>query len=206
MRCIWCSNPEGMDRSFGKDYSLKEIVDECISCKPMFFKGGGVTFTGGEATVQFEELKEVLAILKQNGIHTCIETNATHKKLCELSEFIDYLIMDYKHFDGDKLTECTGCGTIQIEENFKMLCSMRRQLHVRIPLINGINTDSPEGFTAFFKSYATDGVTFEFLPYHEYGKEKWKQPYTVTNGFINDEILRQFTEEFEKCGLNVINT
>ena len=44
MKCIWCSNPEGMDLKAGKDYTTDEIVKECIRSKLMFFSGGGVTF------------------------------------------------------------------------------------------------------------------------------------------------------------------
>ena len=37
-----------------------EVVKEAVRCKPMFFSGGGVTFTGGEATLWHDELLETL--------------------------------------------------------------------------------------------------------------------------------------------------
>jgi len=60
MRCIWCSNPEGMSGTGGREYSIQEIFDEIKRSKIMFFSGGGVTFTGGEATVQYAELLALL--------------------------------------------------------------------------------------------------------------------------------------------------
>ena len=51
----------------GKEYTVAEIADECVRSKMMFFSGGGVTFTGGEATLQHEELLEALKILKKKG-------------------------------------------------------------------------------------------------------------------------------------------
>ena len=30
MKCIWCSNPEGMDVSVGKETTPQEIIKECI--------------------------------------------------------------------------------------------------------------------------------------------------------------------------------
>ena len=206
MRCIWCSNPEGMDKNAGKDYSVDEIVAECVSCKPMFFSGGGVTFTGGEATLQFDELNVILSLLQKEGINTCIETNGTAPRLVELSPYIDYLIMDFKHFNSDKLREYTGIGNENIMKNFETLSKSRSQLLIRIPLINGFNEDSPEGFATYFKNSSAKNVCFEFLPYHEYGKEKWKTEYKVKNGFINGKILKEFIDTFQKYDLTVINT
>ncbi len=137
MRCIWCSNPEGMPMCGGKETGVDEILKGCISCKMMFFSGGGVTFTGGEATIQHEELCELLCALKKESIHTCIETNGTSKRLGELVRYVDYLIMDFKHHDGRLLKEYTGADIGIIKKNFEELCALGRQLHIRIPLISG---------------------------------------------------------------------
>ena len=112
MHCLWCSNPEGMkQRKNDADISADELIREAVSCKKMFFGGGGVTFTGGETTLDFAGLKAVLQGLKANGINTAIETNATSPQLKELLQYIDYLIMDFKHYDDDMLKKYTGMGT-----------------------------------------------------------------------------------------------
>ena len=103
MKCIWCSNPEGMALHGGSEYSVSEIFDECKRSKLMFFSGGGVTFTGGEATMQHDELLELFKLLKAENIHIAIETNGTSNKLENLLEYVDYLIMDFKHYDSDVL-------------------------------------------------------------------------------------------------------
>ncbi len=206
MRCIWCSNPEGMDGKTGADRTAYDILAECKSCIPMFFGGGGVTFTGGEATLQKEELITLLKLLKESGIHTCIETNATSASLAEISSCTDYLIMDFKHHDSEILKRYTGVGNEVIEKNFETLAKTRSQLHVRIPLINGINTDSPEAFAQYFAKHATENTVFEFLAYHEYGKEKWQTEYKVQNGFVKEETLNLFEETFKKYKLNLIKT
>lgn len=206
MACIWCSNPDGMSPTAGKDYSVKEIVDECISCRPMFFSNGGVTFTGGEATLQADELIEVLAALKQAGIHTAIETNGTSKRLPEIAELVDYLIMDFKHHDSEILKSFTGMGNEAIKSNFEHFCNTGRQFHIRIPLINGVNADSPEDFAEYFSRYNTKNVVFEFLAYHEYGKEKWQGEYKVENGFIAPDTIAKFKSIFKEYGLNTVIT
>ena len=65
-RCPWCSNPE----CFAADTrtterSVTDLCDEILRSRPMFFSGGGVTFTGGEPTLQFEALRELLVLLKE---------------------------------------------------------------------------------------------------------------------------------------------
>lgn len=206
MRCIWCSNPEGMSFDGGKEYSVQEIENECIRSRMMFFSGGGVTFTGGEATVQADELIEVLKRLKNAGINTCIETNGTSQKLCQILDYIDYLIMDFKHYDSDILKQYTGVGNEQIKKNFEMLCKSGRQAHIRIPLINGINTDNPKGFATYFSQHNTSNAVFEFLCYHEYGKDKWTDEYKMKNGFVAKEKLQEFIDVFREYGLEIIKT
>ena len=121
MRCPWCSNPEGLsvDGEHFFEMTPQEILTEAVSSRPMFFDGGGVTFTGGEATMQHTELLELLKLLKKDNIHTCIETNGTSPKLSELLEYIDYLIMDFKHFDSKELKKYTGMHNEIIKKNFE---------------------------------------------------------------------------------------
>ena len=206
MRCIWCSNPDGMEMTAGSEYTIDDLVAEAVSCRPMFFSGGGVTFTGGEATLQYAELREALHRLQDAGIHTALETNATHEKLPELAEYIDYLIMDFKHDDSGVLREYTGVGNETVKRNFERFCADGRQLHVRIPLINEINADRPDSFAQYFAAHDTANVVFEFLAYHEYGKAKWKTPYQVQNGFVTPDQLRAFRDTFTQYGLHIVNT
>lgn len=206
MKCIWCSNPEGMCMDGGKDISVDEILKEILSSGMMFFSGGGVTFTGGEATVQYEELFSLLKLLKENSVHTAIETNGTHPRLRELLEYVDYLMMDFKHYDSDILRKYTGVGADLIKNNFELNCKCGRQQHIRIPLINGINTDNPKGFAEYFASFDTSHAVFEFLPYHEYGKEKWTDEYLVKDGFVKKDTLKEFAEVFKSYNLNLTET
>ena len=85
---------------------------------------------------------------------------------------------------------------------------------IRIPLIGGFN-DAPadaERFAAFFEPLNTSRVRFEFLSYHEYGKDKWAQcglPYRMErmkSAFVGDATVAQFKSVFEAAGLHVIHT
>ena len=206
MHCIWCSNPEGMEISGGTETDVDTLFKECIRSRPMFFSGGGVTFTGGEVLMQQKELLLLLQKLKKADIHTAIETNGTKLSLQELLPYVDYLMMDFKHYDSEKLKLFTGVGNDIVKQNFEINCKNKRQQHIRIPLIHGINTEHPEAFASYFSQFDTACTVFEFLPYHEYGKGKWTKPYTVENGFVPEEIYKQFREVFKQHHLQVIIT
>ena len=126
------------------------------------------------------------------------------KKLQELLPYIDYLIMDFKHFDDSALKKFTGLYGIDIKRNFENNCILGRQQHIRIPLINGINTDNPEGFVQYFMKHDTSNTVFEFLRYHEYGKKKWQTEYKVKNGFVDEQTVKSFKKTFEEHNLKVI--
>lgn len=203
-KCKWCSNPESMDFvGESTEYTIDELVKEATSSKAMFFDGGGVTLTGGEPTMQFEEVKELLEKLKENGINTAIENNGSHPKLSELP--VDFLIMDFKHYDDEKHKFWTGCSNYAVKENIKRICKSRRQLLIRIPVVNGVN-NNPLGFVEFFKEFDCSNVMFEFLQYHEYGKNKWKEAYEIIDGFVSNDDIKKFKMVFEQNNLKVTET
>ncbi len=206
-KCKWCSNPESMKTEYEncKDYSVNEIVDEVKRSQMMFFDGGGVTFTGGEPTLQFNELKEILIKLKELGINTAIETNGSHPKLIELSDYIDYFIMDIKQPDNNIHLKYTLHSNDVTLKNLKLLTDKRKQLHLRIPLINNINTD-PKAFVELFNSLNMENTVVEILPYHEYGKCKWIEDYEIVDGFVSDEKLNVFINTLEQNNINLIKT
>ena len=177
LRCPWCSNPEGMDTGGGTEVSVEELAAEVRRSSLLFFDGGGVTFTGGEATLQFSELKTVLEQLHGEGIHTCIETNGLSARLPELFPVLDLLIMDLKHPDPRYHLNVTGLPNDRTMENIRAALAVGVELAIRIPLIGGFNA-SPQDAEEFAARFAELGVpgraTVELLPYHEFGKDKYR--------------------------------
>jgi glycyl-radical enzyme activating protein len=260
MRCIWCSNPEGIavagtllvnsaqlldgvcphgaivrrqiDRARCADCAghecltrnrnqamrfsaqscdLDALVDEAKRSAALFYDGGGVTLSGGEVTLQFKAARTLLQRLREAGIHTAIETNGTHPRLDELFPLVDYLIIDFKHHDDRQLRAATGVGNLRVKRNLAKAIALHPQLLVRIPLIAGVN-DSPadaEAFAAFFRPFDTRRARFEFLAYHDYGRDKWAQSgmsYRIGNGFVKEETLALFDGVFRASKLDVIRT
>ncbi|MCL2195736.1 MAG: radical SAM protein [Oscillospiraceae bacterium] len=203
MRCPWCANPEGMKPPSLEGRGVLELVQQAIRCKPMFFDGGGVTLTGGEPTVQFDATAELLRELQAAGIHTCIETNGTHPRLPELYPHIDHLIIDFKHPHDDAHRRLTGLGNAQIKRNIE--AAQHRQLQVRLILLHGHNTHLAQDYIDFFTPLNTAHMTFELLPYHEFGRDKWDN-YAFASAFVPEDVLLAFKQALTQANLKEIST
>jgi len=210
MHCPWCANPEGMT-SKGESTEIHELEEEAEGAQRLMFGGGGVTFTGGEPTVQFEPLKKFLKLLQLKGINTAVETNASHPKLFELFELIDYLIIDFKHYDSVKHKKETGIDNDIIKSNIEKACVAHKNVLIRTVLIKDFNANSDDlnGFLDFYAKLNVTAVKFELLPYHEYGRVKWEKlglKYNVQNVFVSDEAVKQFQCRYKERGLQVVTT
>jgi len=206
MRCPWCSNPEGIDID-GKASAteITALVNYAQSCIAMFFGGGGVTLTGGEPTVQYEAIAAFLTSLKAAGINTAVETNGTHPSLPELFDVIDHLMIDFKHPDDAIHRELTGIGNAQIKRNIEAASEQGKPIVVRLLLLEGHNTAHLQDYLDYFTRLDTSRISFEFLRYHEYGRDKWKE-YIFSPAFVPDETLQKFIHGFEQAGLKIVKT
>ncbi len=215
-RCPWCSNPEGMNAaSVYPAFPVYEaepntLLAEILSCKPMFFDGGGVTFTGGEVTLQLSAVTELFKKLKAHDINTAIETNGALENLPTLFPFLDHLIMDIKSTNAQRLFEITGGRLGPILENLKAAYDANVDTLIHIPLIHGFNNSDADidGFINTLLPYS-EKIKVELLSYHEYGKDKWKQcglEYRMENAFITDEKYKTITEKFTAAGITVVRT
>ena len=161
--------------------------------------------------MQREVLEESLNSLREMGIHTAVETNGTSYSLPELFPLIDQLIMDFKTADPEKHQKLLGPGGDILIENIRSALEKHRCLLVRIPLIQGFNTsdEDMEGFLTVIGEGSKPNASFEFLLYHEFGREKWRQcglEYRQQDGQVSKETLRLFAETFRNYHLQVVQT
>lgn len=213
LKCPWCANPEGLALRGGTEYTVDAMVREVLASKMMFFDGGGVTLTGGEVMVQLEEVKEFLGKIHRMGIHTCIETNGVSPRLEELLPVLDYLIMDIKHYDPAVHKGVTGMSNDMTLRNIQLALARRKQLALRIPLIGGFNaaTEDAYSFCRLFESLGVnEHVTLELLPYHEYGKDKYKKlgmEYRMSEAaFVPAARVEEIKKIFLEHGIKLIQT
>lgn len=214
--CPWCSNPEGLKRTENtKKYTVQEIFNEITSSRMMFFENGGVTFTGGEVSLQADAICELFKMLKKENISTCIETNASLKETKKLIDIVDFMIADFKSPDKELLKSVTGADIDIIKDNILKRALSKKYLLIRIPLINNFNTgyENAKGFCEFFKELTeksnSENIFIEILTYHEYGKDKYEKEnlnYKFSDGFVTAEQINILKNELEKNNLKIIKT
>ena len=104
---------------------IDEVVDKIIPYKNYFLtSGGGVTLSGGEATLQMKFVSKLLQKLNELGIHTLIETTG-HFDYEEFEElilpFVDEIYYDIKFIDSKMHKQWCGVDNKLILSNFKKL-------------------------------------------------------------------------------------
>lgn len=210
--CILEKNRNKAIRMSCVTLNIDDMVNLAVSCKDSFYDGGGVTFTGGEPTLQFEGLWNILKKMKSNNINTAVETNGTSKRLRKLFSSIDHLIIDYKIPFSNRHKTILKSTDDQIKSNLLLASEKHDNLLVRIPLIHNINDrdEDLDAFIDFFKTLNYKNIRFELLKYHDYGKNKWTQigkKYKMkSNSHISQEKYKQFVMTFQKEGLEVVFT
>ncbi len=127
----------------GEDVTPAEIVRWVLKARGLFGADGGVTFGGGEPTLQMEDVLEVVRSLRGEAIHTAIETNAATEAFVSILGEVDLLICDFKCFSSELHREWTGLDNNLVLRNLRRAVEMQPWMTVRIPLIPGFN-DSPE--------------------------------------------------------------
>ncbi len=161
------------------EYSTGDIIKLLERQLKIFRKsGGGVTYSGGECTLQAEFLSEITDEIYDLNIQQAMETSGYFelKEILPILERIDLLFIDIKCFDGARHHEYTGVDNERILKNIAALGKRRGSIVVRIPVIMGINGDDKNirATAKFVKKHLSDPV-MELLPYHAYGADKYKQ-------------------------------
>lgn len=171
----------------GRYLTPGEVMDEvCRDQKFYTVSGGGVTFSGGEPTLQLDFLHACLREAKARGLHTAIETcgHAPWTSFAALLGDVDLFLCDIKHMDSERHRELTGVSNERILENIERLSQAGAAVRLRLPLIPGANdSEANVTATARFAAGLPHLQGFDILPYHRLGESKWRQldrPYPMT--------------------------
>jgi len=179
LKCLYCHNPDTIDTHGGQEHDIEELVQRAIKMKPYFGKKGGVTVSGGEPILQAKNLIAFFKRLKEEGIHTNIDTNGrilNHSAIELLDNYTDLVMLDIKHMTEDGYQKLTGVKNKETTFTFaKHREKSGKKMWLRYVLIPEI-TNSPELLHAlgdYFKDYETI-EQIELQPYHKLGVHKWE--------------------------------
>lgn len=213
-RCLYCANPDTIDaKGESQETSIDEIVRMAVSQKAFFGKKGGITFSGGEPTLQAKALIPLFQRLKEQGIHICVDTNGSiwNKEVEELLKLTDLVLLDIKEFNNTRhqqLTERSNEQTLRtagwLEENGKPFWLR----YVIVPGYSAFEEDI-RALGAHFKDFQMI-QRVEILPYHTLGVHKYEamgQEYKLKGIKENtpeelDDAKKLFNEYFKTVYLN----
>ena len=140
----------------GYEISIDDLLYKVLIDRPFFVAtGGGVTVSGGEGTLQMSFISRFLERLKEEGVHTALETCGffDFKRFRQLVlPYLDLLYFDLKLFDDDDSRRYVGQSNQLVLSNLgKLVREPGITVVSRIPLIPGItdteaNLSSLAGF------------------------------------------------------------
>ena len=212
-KCLYCANPDTIAFEGGEMTEVEHIVKMAVSQKPFFGRRGGITFSGGEPTMQAKELLPLYARLKEEDIHICIDTNGGgwNSDIEELFRQTDLVLLDCKQFNDERHKKLTGRSNEQTLKTAKWLEDNEKPFWLRYVLVPGIS-DFEEDIRELgehFKGYKML-QRVEILPYHTLGIHKYEtmgQEYQLKDTKTNtpeqlDRAMALFNEYFDCAVLN----
>ena len=198
-RCVYCANPDTMACTGGEDVAIDEIVRMAVSEKPFFGRRGGVTFSGGEPTLQASALLPLFERLKAEGIHICLDTNGSvmNDAVRRLLALTDLVLLDVKEINDTRHRDLTGCSNAATLAFADWMEANGRDFWLRYVLVPGV-TSMREDLHALcerFKGYRMLRRV-EILPYHTLGRHKYDHLGMV---YRLDGVRENTPEEIEEA-------
>ena len=205
--CTHCNKcvdacPSGAMTLYGDTMTVDAVVQELRDEFSLYrSSGGGVTFSGGEATLQPKVIYAINKQLKSADIHSAIETSGHFRIPAGLSAEVvahtrqhlfdsddapalwkillglDLVFFDLKLFDSEQHQAYCGVHNRFILSNFKTLVAWHKEglapmIWPRIPLIPKV-TDTVENLQAIAQFILSVGLQdVTLLPYHPLGNSK----------------------------------
>lgn len=184
MRCKYCHNPDTWDLNGGQMMDTDYIIEQYERNKP-FYRGGGITVTGGEPLMQVDFLIDLFEKAKAKDIHTCIDTSgiafnpnnpelmAKYDKLMNLT---DLVMLDIKHIDPDKHLELTSQHNDNILAFAEYLSEKKVDMWIRHVVVPGITDDDTYLYKlGEFIGKLSNLKALDVLPYHTMGETKYEK-------------------------------
>ncbi len=187
--CPWCHNPEAMTaravtlryesgktKVSGRIATPEELLPELLEDVPFYCdSGGGVTLSGGEVLLQAEGATELSRLLREQGVSVLVDTAGCvpSSAFDAVDPYVDGYLYDYKTADAEKY-RFIGGDIATVEENLARVLRGGRDVHVRIPLIPGFNTDASSVSLICERLKALGVAAVELLPFHRLGSAKYK--------------------------------
>ena len=176
-RCLYCANPDTIETGGGRETDPAEILRMAVDQKPFFGRRGGVTFSGGEPTLQAAALVPLVRDLKEAGIHVCLDSNGGvwNPAVEELMRLVDLVLLDVKQANPERHRVLTGHPNTQTLRTAAWLEEHGRPFWLRYVLVPGYS-DAEEDIRRLGERLGgcRSIERVELLPYHTLGVHKYE--------------------------------
>lgn len=194
---------------YGKEMSIEELMPILLEDKDFYdTSGGGVTISGGECLCHADFCAELLKQLKNNGIHTAVDTCGfvSREAIDKIMPYTDIFLYDLKAYDEEVHIKCTGFSNKNILENLKYIDECGKQIEVRIPFVPGFNSEQIEKIAKFMRGLK-NLTKVRVLPYHNFAGTKYKalgMENILPNNLPKKEEIEKAKDILKSYGLIVI--
>lgn len=209
--CVSVCPSKALDK-FGISITPEDVLENAQSDMAFYGEQGGVTFSGGEATMQINFLQEALKICKANGITTAVDTSGytSWENYEKIIPYTDIFLYDIKAVSNDIHIDGTGVSNDRIIDNFKKLIKNKCRIWVRTPVIQGFNASIEEMSKIADLIAETKGVEqVELMPYHKLGRNKYYQiglDYPCEDmKTISNEDMQDYVKIFKDMQINIVS-
>lgn len=212
-RCKFCSKPDIFAPNSFTEKTVDEVLLDVLKYEAFLkFSNGGFTASGGEPTLQMTGLLELFKRLKENGIHTALETcgyvNLTLTAK-EVLDFTDMVVLGIKHLDPQKHLALTGKDNEKVFEFLKYLNLIKKRTWLRVVLLEGVSLGT--GYAEALADFASqfDCIEkIELVPYSDVVPSKFttsKKNYPIKDMKLPSRAsIKKFREVFERKGFEVV--
>jgi pyruvate formate lyase activating enzyme len=217
-KCILCGKcaevcPTKAIEMSGRNYSEEEVMAAVLKETHMMdASGGGVTFSGGEPLMYPAALKSLLIRCGREGIHRAVDTSGSVRSAVveDILPYTDLFLYDLKVMNAKTHRTWVGADNTLILKNLRLISDNDKEYHIRIPLVEGVNTDNENIMEtiAFLNGLKRKPTVVGLLPYHNIASKKYEKlgkTYSE-NGMAepSQERLAQILSAFTKNGLNAV--
>ena len=212
-KCAACGKCESVCladalKFYGHEVTVESLLPELLADRDFYeTSGGGVTLSGGECLCQADFCAELLKALKDEGIHTAVDTCGFVKRenVDKVLPYTDIFLYDIKHIDDAAHREGTGQSNAQILENLAYLAEQGKAVEIRIPLIPGYNDGAIDAIGALLAKYPNI-TKVRVLKYHNMAQSKYASLGNdhVLPALSEDDCMERSAEILRGYGLKVV--
>lgn len=183
MRCQYCHNPDTWELAGGSLMTVEEILKQYESSRH-FYRGGGITATGGEPLMQLDFLTQLFEAARKKDIHTCLDTSGItfnrsneeySKKIDRLLASTSLVMLDIKQINDIRHKPLTGHSNVAILDFARYLDEKEIPVWIRHVVVPGITDESADLYhLGRFIGQLKNVKALDVLPYHDMGKVKYE--------------------------------